>query len=149
MTSSNGNIFRVTGPLWGEFTSDRWIPLTKASDTELWYFIWSAHEQTDEQTTEKLVIWDAIALIMMSPLWIYYLDCGKYNGNIKKYLFILKLLWISWSKTRWVDSLAFGRCGCEFKYVFNFNNILLIDILNISWFLRNCPHTHATGPHRW
>ena len=27
MTSSNGNIFRVTGPLCGEFTSHRWIPL--------------------------------------------------------------------------------------------------------------------------
>ena len=32
MTSSNGNIFRVTGPLCGEFTCHRWIPLTKASD---------------------------------------------------------------------------------------------------------------------
>ena len=28
MTSSNGNIFRVTGPLCGEFTDHRWIPLT-------------------------------------------------------------------------------------------------------------------------
>ena len=35
MTSSNGNIFRVTGPLCGEFTGRRWIPLTKASDAEL------------------------------------------------------------------------------------------------------------------
>ena len=26
MTSSNGIIFRVTGPLCGEFTGDRWIP---------------------------------------------------------------------------------------------------------------------------
>ena len=32
MTSSNGNIFRVTGPLCGEFTGHRWIPLTKASE---------------------------------------------------------------------------------------------------------------------
>ena len=32
MTSSNGNIFRITGPLCGEFTGDRWIPLTKASN---------------------------------------------------------------------------------------------------------------------
>ena len=30
MTSSNGNIFRVTGPLWGDSTGDRWISLTKA-----------------------------------------------------------------------------------------------------------------------
>ena len=36
--TSNGNIFRVTGPLCGEFTGHRWIPITKASDVELWFF---------------------------------------------------------------------------------------------------------------
>ena len=30
MTSSSWNIFRVTSPLWGEFTGHRWIPRTKA-----------------------------------------------------------------------------------------------------------------------
>ena len=44
MTSSNGNIFRVTGPLCREFTGHRWILLTKASDAELWCFLWSASE---------------------------------------------------------------------------------------------------------
>ena len=39
MTSSSENIFRVTGPLWGEFTGHRWIPLTKASNAELWCFL--------------------------------------------------------------------------------------------------------------
>ena len=39
MTSSNGNIFRVTGQFCGEFTGLRWIPHTKASDAELWYLI--------------------------------------------------------------------------------------------------------------
>ena len=29
---ANGNIFRVTGPLCGEFAGSRWVPLTKASD---------------------------------------------------------------------------------------------------------------------
>ena len=38
VTSSNGNIFRVTGHLCGEFTGPRWIPHTKASDAELWCF---------------------------------------------------------------------------------------------------------------
>ena len=38
MTSSNENIFRVTGHLCGEFTSHRWIPRTKASDAGLWCF---------------------------------------------------------------------------------------------------------------
>ena len=46
MTSSNGNISRLTGPLCGEFTSHRWIPLTKASDAERWCFLWSVPEQT-------------------------------------------------------------------------------------------------------
>ena len=42
MTSSNGNIFRVTGHLCGEFTGPRWIPHTKACDADweteiFWY----------------------------------------------------------------------------------------------------------------
>ena len=41
MTSSNGNIFRVTSPLCREFTGHRWIPLTKDTDAELWCFLWS------------------------------------------------------------------------------------------------------------
>ena len=46
MKSSNGNIFRVTGPLCGEFTGHRRFPLVKARDAELWCFLWSAHVQT-------------------------------------------------------------------------------------------------------
>ena len=48
MTSSSGNIFRVTGPLCGEFTGDWWIPCTKTSDAELWWFLSSAPDQTTE-----------------------------------------------------------------------------------------------------
>ena len=44
MTSSNGNIFRVTGHLCGEFTGPRWIPRAKASEVELWCFPWSTPE---------------------------------------------------------------------------------------------------------
>ena len=47
MTSSNGNIFHVTGPLCGKFTGHQVIPLTtKASDVKLWLFLWSTPEQT-------------------------------------------------------------------------------------------------------
>ena len=46
MASSNGNIFRVTDPFQGEFNGHRWIPLTKASDAELWCFLWFTHERT-------------------------------------------------------------------------------------------------------
>ena len=56
MTSSSGNIFRVTGLLCRKFTGDRWIPRTKASvngefpaqkasDAELWCFLWSEKKQ--------------------------------------------------------------------------------------------------------
>ena len=48
MTSTNGNIFSVTGPLCGEFTGHRGIPLSKTSDAELWCFLWSEPEQTVE-----------------------------------------------------------------------------------------------------
>ena len=66
MTSSNGNIFLFTGPLWGESTGHRWIPLIKASDAELWCFLWYGLEKTIEQTIERPVIWDVIAFIMTS-----------------------------------------------------------------------------------
>ena len=54
MTSSNGNIFRVTGPLWGESTSHRLISLTKGSEAELWCFLcvwtsgWANNRDTDD-----------------------------------------------------------------------------------------------------
>ena len=37
--------FRRYWLLCGEFTGHRWIPHSKASDAELWYFLWSAPEQ--------------------------------------------------------------------------------------------------------
>ena len=64
VTSSNENVFRVTGLLWGESIGHRWI-LTKASDAELLCFLW-ASDQTVGQTIETPAIWDAIALIMTS-----------------------------------------------------------------------------------
>ena len=42
MTPLNWNIFRVTGPLWAESIGHRWVPPTKASDAELWWFLWSS-----------------------------------------------------------------------------------------------------------
>ena len=42
------------------------IHITKANDTEFWCFLWSAPEQTVEQTIKTSVIWNAIALIIVS-----------------------------------------------------------------------------------
>ena len=66
MTSPNGTIFHVTGPLCGEFTGHRWIPLTKASDAELSCFLWSVPEKTGWANHRDLVIWGANALVVMS-----------------------------------------------------------------------------------
>ena len=87
MTSSNGHIFGVTGPLRGESIGHWWISLTKASEAEIWCFLWSAPEQTVEQTIEVPVIWDAIALIMMSMQWLKKSDNfvgGLWGGNMRK-----------------------------------------------------------------
>ena len=65
MTSWNGNIFCVTVPLWGESTGQWWIPLTKASDAELWFFF-CAWKITSDQSIEMPVISNAAVLIVTS-----------------------------------------------------------------------------------
>ena len=70
----NGNIFWVTGPLWGESTGYRWIPLTKATDMKLWCFLWCVPEQMVEQTLELLVIWDA-----MMSMWCHSNEWWHHN----------------------------------------------------------------------
>ena len=45
-----------TGLLCGEFTGHRWIPFTKTSNSELWWFFLSAPEPTVEETMETPVI---------------------------------------------------------------------------------------------
>ena len=64
-------------PFVREITDDRRILLTKASDAELWYFLWSSPEQTVEHTNEMPVIWDTIAP-MITSIW------GQLNAKHKK-----------------------------------------------------------------
>ena len=60
----------------------RWplVPLAKASDAELWCFLWFAPELTIEQTIESPVTWDTMALIMttlkgkVGHSWKWYPD---------------------------------------------------------------------------
>ena len=76
MTSSNGNIFRVTGHLCGEFNGTRWIPHTKASDAKLWCFLWS-NKRLSKQW------WGWLFETLSSPFWrhcnvhIYHLVMTK------------------------------------------------------------------------
>ena len=62
--SSNGNMFRFTGHLCGKFTGDQWIPRTKASDAEVWCFLWSA---PDKRLSKQW--WDWWFKTPSGPLW--------------------------------------------------------------------------------
>ena len=66
MTSSNGNIFRVTGPVGnspvtGEFPSQR--PVMRSFDV---FFDLRMNKRLSKQTIVRLVIWDAMVFIMTS-----------------------------------------------------------------------------------
>ena len=50
-------IFSVTGLLCGEFTGHRWISRTKASDADLWCFLWFVPEQTYKQLSKQWRRW--------------------------------------------------------------------------------------------
>ena len=67
VTSSNGNIFRVTGPLCGEFTGPGEFPaqrpVTRSFDV---FFDLRPNKRLSKQPTMRLVIWDAIVVIMTS-----------------------------------------------------------------------------------
>ena len=106
MTSSNGTIFRVTGHLWGESTGHQWIPLLKANDAELWCFLWSAPEQTFEQTIETPVIWDAIALIMTSLLWTIINQITKGPSTVR---IAQESSYIQWLLTHCVNPFSFCK----------------------------------------
>ena len=65
----SGSIFCVTGPLWGESTSDRWIPLkrpvTRSGDV---FFDLRLNKRLSKHSIRR---WfkDAIALIMIEAYW--------------------------------------------------------------------------------
>ena len=71
MTSSNGNIFRVTGPLCGEFTGPRWIPHTKASDV---FFDLRLNKRLSKQP------WGCW---FETPSWLLWRQCSElYNHEL-------------------------------------------------------------------
>ena len=73
MTSWHGNIFCITGPLWGSSTVTGWFPSQRASYVEDWRFFYLMYAWTVRQTLELTAIWDA-----MTFLWrhCYYRSIG-------------------------------------------------------------------------
>ena len=72
MTSSNGNIFRVSGHLCGEFTGHRWIHRTKASDAELWCFL------------------------SLISVWVYGWVNNREAGNLRRYRAYYDVIVMPW-----------------------------------------------------
>ena len=63
-------------------------PLIKASDAELWCFVWSAHGQTVEQTIEMPVIWELRCHdahydvnVMFKGLWAFDFQRNNLTSN--------------------------------------------------------------------
>ena len=78
---------------------------TKASDAERCCFLWSAPEKTAEQTIETPVIWDAIAVIMMSQVWYsayQIMHCLFFNKTVHTALKLSTPIFTDWSsKAAW------------------------------------------------
>ena len=90
LCEGNPLAFLITGPLYGESISHRWISLTKANDMKL--------EQPVEQTVNLLVTWYAMAL-----MWRH---CDDYCNGPQLY----DSLVTTWSNR--VDS-SFAPCQWE------------------------------------
>ena len=69
---------------------------TKASDAELWCFLWSVPEPTVEQTMETPVIWDTITLIMASLQCIH--PCGWALVHLLLVLCSSNIIWLIFSQ---------------------------------------------------
>ena len=74
MTSWNGNIFRVTGHLCGEFTGLRWIPSTKASDEKHIFFDLRLNKQLSKQSWGDLrhycAHYDVSVMLVYNNVWV-------------------------------------------------------------------------------
>ena len=87
MTSSNGNIFPVTGHLCGEFTGPRWFLRTKASDAEFdVFFDLRLNERWSKQS------WGWWFETLLCPLWRH-----RNANNVRICTCILLFNWVGTS----------------------------------------------------
>ena len=121
MTSWNGNIFRVTGLLCGKYTGDQWIPLTKASDAELWFFTlicaptnhWADSRDARDlrrhrahyDVTVMLTHWGPVTHICVGKLTIIGSDNGLSPGRRQAIILIS------------VGILLIGHLGADFSEI--------------------------------
>ena len=73
MTSSNGNFLCVTGPLCGEFTGHRWIPLIKANDADFFFLICVLNKRLSKQSWGWWFEPPLLSLWRNCNVWDYFL----------------------------------------------------------------------------
>ena len=100
MTSSNGSMFRITGPLCGEFTGLRWIPCTKASEAQLWCFLWSApwingwvNNREAGNLRRHRAHYDVIVLMHVCPCYDAITVNAWWRHNMETLFALLGCLW--------------------------------------------------------
>ena len=118
MLSSNGNIFRVTGPLWGESNGDRWIPITRSMTQSFEVFVdLCLSKQSRRRRFETPSLWrhcndnDDISIFIIA----------KY-GNLPRIILpsagiLCKLINITISKWRFPAVLEFADISVIFLFV--------------------------------
>ena len=119
-----------------------WVPRTKASDTELWYYLWPALEQTVEHTMETPVIWDAIVTVMMY-------DHGRCSLNYKIPFYhtsreASRLVVTSWHGNNFISKMTFPNGNVYISCWINsrlFNNLrrhgVNVTSPNVSYLTRD------------
>ena len=76
----------ISGPLWEESNGHQWIPFTKASDAEVWGFLWCAPEQTAEQTVQiPVILWRHCNDIIKFLTWMSnHIHLNLSGGRLNK-----------------------------------------------------------------
>ena len=139
MMSPNGNIFRVIGPLCGEFTGDRWIPSTKASDAELLCFLWTNGWVNNREACylrRNRAHYDVtIIRTQRCPLW-WTFDTGNWTLKI-----ILKFMASHYQNQDWTCSLRSNDVtrGQRTTTTSIRLRIAIIGILHVQWDIKMKP----------
>ena len=122
MTSPNENVFRVTGPLCGEFTGHRWISLTMASDAELCCFLWKGwvNNRDAGDVRRHRAHYDVIVMHKDYNVRIWWINCvyfcfqffcyrGQRLADVYSFWSVLVLLvWLSVFRVVWPPCLSLG-----------------------------------------
>ena len=128
MMSSNRNIFCITGLLCREFTGHWWIPRTKASDAELWCFLWSAPEPTVEQTMERW--WFEM------PLRLLWCHCnGLLQISTQFGQFTIK---VSFQYGIFLELFLWESSYCEIHANLTYKFVFIQLSMHVTWWFTGC-----------